>query len=537
MGDSASSDPFAPLPVTPGGHPGGEAGGAQVRTQRPPGSHRPGADPGGPFGGLLAWLLGGLVFLLVAGLQNFAPAPEVPAEQVSRMQSFGVPGILGRAAVRLSSLLEGMQEGSSGQVAVYVEEMALNAGSPAEHVAVSVVALEVVGPDAALERVEGARFALDEVESRALEARAEAEAAGETFQDEPAMVLAVAHARDDLDALEAMYIAVRDGDEGVPPAVLSDDRRTGLVDRLGYFGELASALDTGDAVVLDELRAGGAALLVFGLVVLLLGVGVVLASIVCFVLAIVMMRKWRLSMPVPKPGGSVFIESWAVFVVGFLVVILVGGALGAALNNNPIAVPLGMLLQWTLLIAAFWPLVRGMRWKDFKLASGFNTGEGLLKEFSLGVFAYVAFLPIYVLAVLFTFLLLVVYGMLAGGDAETPSNPVLDLIGSADWFTIIVLYTLATVWAPLVEELVFRGAMYRHLRARMGLWLAGPITGLAFAFMHGYGPLLTPPLLALAMLFVFLREWRGSLVAAIAAHWLHNTALVLLMIVAVSLLR
>ena len=59
-------------------------------------------------------------------------------------------------------------------------------------------------------------------------------------------------------------------------------------------------------------------------------------------------------------------------------------------------------------------------------------------------------------------------------------------------------------------------------------------TASVFGFMHGYGPLLVFPLIALGMVFSFLREWRGSLVACITAHAVHNTVA---LSVAITLIR
>lgn len=44
-----------------------------------------------------------------------------------------------------------------------------------------------------------------------------------------------------------------------------------------------------------------------------------------------------------------------------------------------------------------------------------------------------------------------------------------------------------TVWAPLVEEIAFRGLLYGTLRTRMSAWPAALLNAGVFALVHGYG--------------------------------------------------
>src|SRR5205085_634862 len=52
-------------------------------------------------------------------------------------------------------------------------------------------------------------------------------------------------------------------------------------------------------------------------------------------------------------------------------------------------------------------------------------------------------------------------------EPAVPENPIIDILAgkTAPWL-IILLMLLASLWAPLVEESVFRGALYRQLRSR-----------------------------------------------------------------------
>ncbi len=102
---------------------------------------------------------------------------------------------------------------------------------------------------------------------------------------------------------------------------------------------------------------------------------------------------------------------------------------------------------------------------------------------------------------------------------------------------IALIVALATMWAPLAEESVFRGALFRHLRGRMHWVAAGLLSAVAFAVVHNYGLLLTPPLIALGFAFAAMREWRGSLIAPMTAHLLHNGTIMLVVVLAISITR
>lgn len=79
---------------------------------------------------------------------------------------------------------------------------------------------------------------------------------------------------------------------------------------------------------------------------------------------------------------------------------------------------------------------------------------------------------------------------------------------------------LAALVVPLLEELVFRGALQPMLVRGLGLAGGMTLTAGLFATLHGVGPFL--PILALALLLSWLRERTGRLAPCIAVHVLHN---------------
>jgi membrane protease YdiL (CAAX protease family) len=72
------------------------------------------------------------------------------------------------------------------------------------------------------------------------------------------------------------------------------------------------------------------------------------------------------------------------------------------------------------------------------------------------------------------------------------------------------------VVAPIIEETIYRGALYRYMRDRMS-WLPAVIfSSTVFAAMHTTYQM--PFVYVSGLVYGLLREWRGSLTASIAAH-------------------
>lgn len=141
---------------------------------------------------------------------------------------------------------------------------------------------------------------------------------------------------------------------------------------------------------------------------------------------------------------------------------------------------------------------------------------------SLGV--WLAALPV----ALATFLasvcyLAVLHRLLADAPAEPIEIPTVEASAVALWVAAVLV-------APIGEELLCRGIVWRA-----GLRLAGPgtvtlVTALLFAFLHGLGGAYLfelPHRFVGGLALGALRWWGGRLGPAILAHALHNTACLL----------
>ena len=129
--------------------------------------------------------------------------------------------------------------------------------------------------------------------------------------------------------------------------------------------------------------------------------------------------------------------------------------------------------------------------------------------------------------------IVVSFALLALSGSEA-SHPAVQRAIDTTPLGIATLYLLTTVWAPVVEESVFRGAMYYGLRARLGVVLSAVVNSLVFALIHPQGWMLAPALGSLAVVFSLIREWRGSVVGSMTAHALHNAFVTTLLLAVVS---
>ena len=110
------------------------------------------------------------------------------------------------------------------------------------------------------------------------------------------------------------------------------------------------------------------------------------------------------------------------------------------------------------------------------------------------------------------------------GDPESDQGLVEELKREDDAAVLAGYALVATVMAPLGEEVLFRGVLFGTLRERMPYWLAAVIAGVIFGLIH-----LDAPLQGILLLSVFgislclLYQVTGSLLPSIGLHALHNS--------------
>lgn len=160
----------------------------------------------------------------------------------------------------------------------------------------------------------------------------------------------------------------------------------------------------------------------------------------------------------------------------------------------------------------------GFSWHSIRLTT---TGPG--HDILWGVLGYSAALPLLVITGLIS--------QIVGRFVQSPTNPVIPLFVETESITgRVAIFLLVAVVAPFFEELFFRGVLFTSLRARWGV--AAGIIGSAtvFAAVHPL-PVGFLPILMLGIVLATLVHERKSLLPAMVAHGLNNTAAFLLLLI------
>lgn len=110
------------------------------------------------------------------------------------------------------------------------------------------------------------------------------------------------------------------------------------------------------------------------------------------------------------------------------------------------------------------------------------------------------------------------------GDVPTARDQLAlgEAISGAD---LVLLLILTALVAPIVEEVIFRGLLYRVVRARRGVAAAAIVSALAFAMVH-FIPLLVGVFFVFGLILSAVAQRYESLYPAIALHSLNNAAVV-----------
>ncbi len=124
-----------------------------------------------------------------------------------------------------------------------------------------------------------------------------------------------------------------------------------------------------------------------------------------------------------------------------------------------------------------------------------------------------------------------------GWGTETPYQPLVEKLTELHgWTEWTLVFLMAGVVAPVVEELMFRCALYRFLKNRIHPLLALTVSSLFFALMH-LNLLQFIPLFLLAMLLGRAYERTGSLLVPICFHACFNLNTLLVIAIAPQIIQ
>jgi membrane protease YdiL (CAAX protease family) len=370
-------------------------------------------------------------------------------------------------------------------------------------------------------------------------------------------------------------------DEKYAAPSLSAEERGLLHNKLGWFGDLALNPDqTPDRAARAAVLAPAQKSLV---VMIGMGAGFIALGFLGFNLLVVLtilalQGKVRFRFTTGSGNGPIYAETFAIWMLLFAVLSIAGQF-----------VPLGQfrllgagLASLVSLSALSWPVFRGIPWRTVREETGLVWKAGspirrtpsqseqtgveaypqawetdpspapspsrtpAILEPIYGMAAYIATLPLMFVGVLITFGLMKLQQKLFGeggpfGIGNDPSHPIAGILLTANWWGRLQVILAASVFAPILEETMFRGVLYRHLREATGKWsrfwsvlASAAVVSFIFAVIHPQGILAVPALMALAIGFSIAREWRGTLIPAMVAHGINNGMVTVLLLVSMG---
>ncbi|HMN42867.1 MAG TPA: type II CAAX endopeptidase family protein, partial [Phycisphaerales bacterium] len=344
-------------------------------------------------------------------------------------------------------------------------------------------------------------------------------------------------------------------------AALDQSDKDAFKSRHGWFADLVLSRGESPATLRESAAAQGFTLIIL---LCLLLVGLFIAGLTGLVLLIIAAVRafsgtltWRFARPNPArewplhpdtgegahnsvmlaTPGSVWLETVAVFFAMFLAVKGVSWGLEKSGVSKDTVIAGSLFAQWLVLLAIFWPILRGMPLARWKNEIGWTSNRGVLREVGAGVVGYLAGLPVYFGVAVIVVIITLIVGYFTGAEPRPGGNRLTDVLEGGSAFQLFLIFTLATIWAPIVEESIFRGCLFRHLRRRTGLVLAALGSAAVFAALHGYVVQGLFMVGALGVWFALMREWRGNIIATATAHALHNGVVMTIMLIALAFAR
>jgi membrane protease YdiL (CAAX protease family) len=342
--------------------------------------------------------------------------------------------------------------------------------------------------------------------------------------------------------LENLYEVRAENPKNV--ASLPKDEQQKLRQQLDWFGDLALAPPGGDddaarAALLAPAYRTVWAILGTGAFMFALGFTGLVFLVTLFVLYC--LNRLRSGLAPASAHHGIYAETFAVYMLLFL-----GLSVGARYAIGGLALEQGRLALSGLaalgsLAALAWPVLRGIPWRQVRQDIGWHTDRRPGLEPLLGFGCYAMSLPMLVTGAMMFLILTKLRDALGFGPDEfgpsnAPGHPIVFWVSHAGWWVWLEVVFVASIVAPVVEETMFRGVLYHHLRAvsscswpALSVLFSAAVVSFLFAVIHPQGFLAVPMLMALALAFTLMREWRGTLLPSMIAHGINNGVATLLL--------
>jgi membrane protease YdiL (CAAX protease family) len=470
----------------------------------------------------LAWVVICLAVAFVVGVRNVPIFEDEEGTSAAKGEDMA----LKLADIQMRALVAAREEvpGDAEAAQLYKNALAFNNGSGAQRLRFVVVAGDLVGPGEALSQLDALPRDVLSPDERHV-----AGVLRELYKDYAAGRID----HPDVSAADAKLLDDQLGWYGRlalnPPA-----RRLlgGLLAEAAGPAVVAAVHDSPERAALLE-EAGQTLLVLMGAVVLLLLLAA--AGLCAAALFLILWRSGTVHLGLPPRAGDhagVYAETFAIWLVAYPGLTVAAGPL---LGDIPLTTRATAAMLLSLLVV-FWPVLRGIPFRQVREDIGWTAGRAPLLEPLLGIACYVVNFPLAVLGFLAMLGLLLLQAKLTevvnpGGDGAmpTPTHPAFQLFADPSWSNRLQIYFLLSVVAPVVEETFFRGVLYRNVRESLlvrrpvlGALASATLVSFIFAVIHPQGLAAVPALMALAYGFALAREWRETLIPSMVAHGLNN---------------
>lgn len=233
-------------------------------------------------------------------------------------------------------------------------------------------------------------------------------------------------------------------------------------------------------------------------------------------------KNWRMFTPGPSPQvewgiwpvAKIFV--YFIFLL-FLFQILEGVVLKGLDRGGPVSqaslLIANALFQDVLIVVLVFGFLRKFNFSRWAFPISFRNWY---LSFRQGVRGYVFFFPVLLLLIWISYIANRFLGW--GFDSHPLVEP---LLKSDNPFLLFSLFCIAILFAPLVEEIFFRGFLYPALKKRVSVPGSILISAVLFSTLHlsvsGW-----LPILGLGILLAYSYEKTGKLLVPIIIHAIHN---------------
>jgi membrane protease YdiL (CAAX protease family) len=320
---------------------------------------------------------------------------------------------------------------------------------------------------------------------------------------------------------------------------ISHDDRQKVIDELGFAGKLIlypkkTPFENERSDIISSAKFTLYCVTVLGIVILLAGA----LSFISWVIFIIMANAGNIKSTTPKDtgNGQVYLETFTFWMLAFIVFQVFAGLL-LRIGVPSLIASMSIMLSLSVLI---WPIIRGINFRQMLDDIGLRFVNPV-REIFFGFVCYLMTLPGLILGIVT--LGVVMTAISSGHDGsgfeadKTPGHPIINEFASGRIMTIITAIIMAAIIAPLTEEIIFRGLLYRHLRdlsaslrITISILLACAVNSLIFVSIHPQGWVGLFVLMPLSIGFSLAREWRNHLLAPMTMHAINNGSLTLVML-------